>query len=116
MDRKAIKRLKSHISNGELYVGVGDNQWFFHSPTRLMEVFWVSARHKAQLSHSVERLVTNSLSLINDAFRESDVVRRFFLAMCNHPLQAGHALRQCASLGVLGRYIPECADVDSVIC
>ncbi len=101
--------------NGELYVGVGDNQWFFHSPTRLMEVFWVSARHKAQLSHSVERLVTNSLSLINDAFRESDVVRRFFLAMCNHPLQAGHALRQCASLGVLGRYIPEFADVDSVI-
>lgn len=101
--------------NGELYVGVGDNQWFFHSPTRLMEVFWVSARHKAPLSHSVERLVTSSLSLINDAFRESDVVRRFFLAMCNHPLQAGHALRQCAAVGVLGRYIPEFADVDSVI-
>ena len=103
------------IENGELYVGVGDTKWFSHSPTRLMEVFWICARHKVPLSHGVERMVTASLDLVNDAFRESDVVRRFFLAICNHPLQAGHALRQAASLGLLGRYIPEFADVDNVI-
>lgn len=101
--------------NGELYVGVGDPQWFLHSPTRLMEVFWVCARHRVPLSHSVERQITSSLDLINEAFRESDVVRRFFLAICNHPLRAGQSLRQAASLGVLGRYIPEFEDVDNVI-
>jgi [protein-PII] uridylyltransferase len=101
--------------NGELYVGVGDNKWFYHSPTRLMEIFWICARHKVPLSHTVERMITGSLELVNDAFRESDVVRRFFLAICNKPLEAGNTLRQAASLGLLGRYIPEFADVDNVI-
>lgn len=103
------------IENGELYVGAGDSQWFHHNPTRLMEVFWICARQNVPLSHSVERMVSASLDLVNDAFRENDVVRRFFLAMCNHPLRAGHSLRQAASLGLLGRYIPEFAKVDSVI-
>lgn len=103
------------VENGELYVGVEDSKWFHHNPTRLMEVFWLASRQNVVLSHPVERLVTSSLDLINDAFRESDVARRFFLAICNHPLKAGQTLRQLSTLGVLGRYIPEFAEVDNII-
>jgi len=103
------------VENGELYVGANDSQWFYHNPTRLMEVFWVSSRQRVPLSHRVERMVANSLGLINDAFRESDVVRRFFLAICNHPTRAAFALRQAASLGVLGKYIPEFDEVNNII-
>jgi len=103
------------VDNGELYLAVGDPKWFQHNPTRLMEVFWVSSRQRVPLSHQVERLIASSLDLVNDSFRESDVVRRFFLAICNHPTRAAVTLRQAASLGVLGRYIPEFAEVDSII-
>ncbi|GMU92980.1 MAG: bifunctional uridylyltransferase/uridylyl-removing enzyme [Candidatus Hydrogenedentota bacterium] len=103
------------IENGELYVGAGDERWFTHSPTRLMEVFWLCARHMVPLSRPVELLVRANLDLINDAFRGNDVVRRFFIAICNRPLQAGHALRQAAALGVLGRYLPEFRDVENII-
>ncbi|MFA6241652.1 MAG: [protein-PII] uridylyltransferase [Candidatus Hydrogenedentales bacterium] len=103
------------IENDEIYVGVGDRNWFTHNPARLMEVFWLCARHRAPLSRSSERLVAENLHLVNDTFRSNDVVRRFFLAICNKPLSAGFALRQAASLGLLDKYLPEFAAIQNVI-
>ncbi|MBX7257074.1 MAG: [protein-PII] uridylyltransferase [Candidatus Hydrogenedentes bacterium] len=103
------------IENNEIYVGVGDKNWFAHTPSRLMEVFWICARHRAPLSRNSERLVADNLHLVNDAFRSNDVVRRFFLAICNKPLTAGFALRQASSIGLLDAYLPEFASVQKVI-
>ena len=103
------------IENGEIYFGVGDRNWFTHNPSRLMEVFWLCARHLAPLSRSSERLVADNLRLVNDTFRSNDVVRRFFLAICNKPLAAGFALRQASSIGLLSAYLPEFAAVQTVI-
>jgi [protein-PII] uridylyltransferase len=103
------------IENGELYVGAGDPQWFAHNPARLMEVFWLCARHLVPLSRPSEVLVAENLHLVNETFQANNIVRRFFTALCNRPLRAGHALRQAASCGLLGRYIPEFAAVHDVI-
>ncbi|MCC6486692.1 MAG: HD domain-containing protein, partial [Candidatus Hydrogenedentes bacterium] len=103
------------IENGELYVGAGDPNWFGHNPARLMEVFWLCARHMVPLSRSSELLVAESLHLVTDTFRGNNIVRRFFTAICNRPYQAGHAFRQASSCGLLGRYLPEFAAVQEVI-
>lgn len=110
--------------DGELYVGMGDERWFEENPARLMAVFWECARRSAAhrspargivLSHPAERLVEQSLHLVGKAFQSSDLVRRFFLAICNRPYQAGPALRQAAQTGLLGLYIPEFAAIQGVI-
>lgn len=103
------------IGDGQLYAGGGDPNWFAHNPARLMEVFWRCARHMVSLSRPADRLVAANLHLVNDSFRSSDLVRRFFIAICNRPLQAGHALRQAARCGFLGRYLPEFEAVQDVI-
>ena len=103
------------IENDELYVGAGDPKWFAHNPARLMEVFWLCARHLVPLSRPSELLVAENLHLVNETFQANNIVRRFFTALCNRPLRAGHALRQAASCGLLGRYIPEFEAVHEVI-
>lgn len=100
------------VQDGQLFVGIDDPNWFAHTPSRLMEVFWHCARHGAELSRYSERLLADSLGLVNDTFRSNDMVCRFFIAICNHPLQAGRVLRQMAACGLLGRYLPEFAEIE----
>ncbi|MBN2308164.1 MAG: HD domain-containing protein, partial [Candidatus Hydrogenedentes bacterium] len=69
----------------------------------------------AQLSRPTERIIAENLHRVGDAFRSSDLVRRYFIAICNQPLRAGHALRQAAHVGLLGRYLPEFAAVSGLI-
>ncbi|MCP4641048.1 MAG: [protein-PII] uridylyltransferase [bacterium] len=103
------------IRGAELFAGLGDPDYFKHNPPRLMELFWRCARDKVHLSRSTERSVTENLSLVNETFRSSEPVRRYLIALCNHPLEAGHALRQAAHVGFLGRYLPEYAAVTGMI-
>jgi len=103
------------VRDGLLYVGGGDPYWFAHNPARLMETFWQCARHMAALSRPTERLVRANLHLVNPTFCSSDLVRRFFVAICNRPLQAGHALRQASRCGFLTRYLPEFSEIENLI-
>ncbi|HOD50071.1 MAG TPA: [protein-PII] uridylyltransferase [Candidatus Hydrogenedentes bacterium] len=103
------------VREGALYVGGGDPYWYAHNPARLMETFWQCARHMATLSRPAERLVRANLHLVNAAFCSSDLVRRFFVAICNRPMQAGHALRQAARCGFLARYLPEFGEIENMI-
>jgi [protein-PII] uridylyltransferase len=103
------------VEEGELYAGLSDPQWFEENPARLMSVFWECARRGVILSHPSEQLIEKNLDLANDAFRSSDLVRRFFVAICKRPMQAGRALRQAANTGLLGRYLPEFAAVQDIV-
>ncbi|MBI5092352.1 MAG: [protein-PII] uridylyltransferase [Candidatus Hydrogenedentes bacterium] len=103
------------IEDGEIYAGLGDENWFAEQPARVMEVFWECARHMAVLSRPTERMVTANLALVGPTFQSNDLVRRFFTAICNRPFQAGHALRQAANVGLLGRYLPEFAAIQGII-
>lgn len=115
-DSRLPARAQIVVRDGQLYAGVDDPNWFAEQPSRLMEVFWECARHNAPLSRDTERSVISNLHLVNDAFRQSDPVRRLFTAICNRPLHAGFALRQAANVGLLGRYLPEFAEIQGTIC
>ena len=108
---------RSHLSvyHGQLCVDPSDKNWFVENPTRLMEIFWESARRTVPLSAATAHWVTGSLHLVNDEFRTSDVVRRYFMAICNRPLQAGTALREVSRTGLLGAYLPEYAAVQGIL-
>lgn len=103
------------IRDRELYVGLNDSGWFAHYPPRLMQVFWLCALRRVNLSRSTERLVKANLHIVGAAFRENEVIRRLFVAICNMPFEAGHALRQAAHTGFLAAYLPEFGAVTSVI-
>ncbi|NIA12898.1 MAG: [protein-PII] uridylyltransferase [Nitrospiraceae bacterium] len=109
-------RFQIVVKNGQIAMGHNDSHWFEEQPSRLMEVFWECARHKAPLSRAVERAVGESLDLVNGTFRSSDLVRRYFVAICSRPMAAGFAMRQAAQAGLLGRYLPEFEDIRGIIC
>lgn len=103
------------VRRGVLRIGPPDPQWFAENPPRLMEIFWECGRRKARLDHDSREAVKRNLSIVGESFRTNDLVRRFFVALCGRPLQAGPALRQAAETGLLGAYIPEFSDVDGVV-
>ena len=101
--------------NGQIFAGMEDEHWFDENHARLMELFWVCSRHGLPVSPATEQRVHESLHLVNDEFRESAVVRRFFLGICKRPFQAGFALRQAANAGLLSAYLPEFAEVSGIV-
>lgn len=103
------------LAGGEVHAGLHDPHWFAQAPARLMEVFWKSASQGVPLSYETERRIRHNLGLVGDTFRSSDVVRRLFTALCNHPTTAGSTLRQMAQTGLLGRYIPEFGAIEGII-
>ncbi len=103
------------VHKGQLYAGMEDDHWFKENPARLMELFWVCARRGLPLSPVTEQRVLERLALVNDEFRESSVVRRFFVGICKRSFHAGFALRQAASSGVLGAYLPEFMAVSGIV-
>nr|AUN36976.1 protein-PII uridylyltransferase [uncultured bacterium] len=103
------------VRDGRIYAGANDPNWFAESPPRVMEVFWASVRRNLPISSATERTIREHLYLVNDAFRASDVVLRFFLAICRRPMQAGGTLRQMSATGLLGAYLPEFAAVGGIV-
>jgi len=110
-DRKALV-----VRHGQLAAAHDDAHWFAEQPPRLMEVFWECARRQAPLGRPLEQAVVGNLHLVTETFRSNDLVRRFFLAVCNRPSQAGFALRQAFHAGLLARYLPEFAAIQGLIC
>jgi [protein-PII] uridylyltransferase len=96
-----------YVSGGLLQLPDEGEGWFAHNPVRLMEACWNCARHNVSLSRPAELSIRENLTLVNDEFRQNNIVRRFFMATCNRPLVAGKALRQAARCGLLGAYLPE---------
>ncbi len=103
------------VVNGELCAGTNDVHWFEESPSRLMSVIWESARRGIPLSPDTQDRLTANLHLVGETFCANDLVRRFFLAICNRPETAGMALRQAAHTGLLERYLPEFGAVRDII-
>jgi [protein-PII] uridylyltransferase len=112
---KTSSPVDASILDGELFAGWDDENWFAEHPARMMEVYWKCARHHVSLNHDTERHITRNLHLAGDAFRTSEVVRRFFVAICNHPIDAGRILRQMADSGVLANYLPEWKGIQGII-
>ena len=115
VERTAPSRSQLTVYRGELCLISQDKQWFAENPVRLMEIIWQSQRRRVPLSRITESWVRDNLNLVGYAFRSSDTVRRYFVAICSRPLLAGQALRQAANTGLLAAYIPEFAAVQGII-
>ncbi len=108
-------RSRLTVYRGQLSAGTLERNWFAENPARLMQVLWECTRRRVSLSYDMHSWITDNLSLVNDAFRASDVVRRYFVAICSRMLQAGEVLRQASSTGLLGAYLPEFEAVRGII-
>lgn len=114
-DRAGPSRSQITVYRGQLCARTMDGKWFAENPARLMELIWECARRRVPLSYATECWVTDNLFLIGDTFRSSDVVRRYFVAICSKPLEAGRALRQAAKTGLLGAYLPEFQAIQGIV-
>ncbi|MBI2424088.1 MAG: [protein-PII] uridylyltransferase [Candidatus Hydrogenedentes bacterium] len=103
------------VIQGAIYAGHRDANWFQESPARLMEVFWASVRRKHPVSAETLQRIREQLHLAGPTFRGSELVRRFFVAICSRPVQAGDALRQMAECGLLGAYLPEFQAIHGIV-
>ncbi len=103
------------LYRGELCVEPTDKNWFAENPSRLMEVIWECARRAVPLSPATARWIGESLHLVNEEFRKSDVVRQYFMAIARCPLQAGYALREASKTGLLAAYLPEFRAVSGIV-
>ena len=110
-----VDRSGFRVVADKLTIGLHDPHWFAENPARLMELFWECARRNRPLSPGTLSQVKNNLHLVNEAFRSNDVVRRFFVALCNRPQRAGFVLREAASSGLLAAYIPEFAAIQGMM-
>jgi len=114
-ERAGPSRSRFTVYRGQLCAANMDDKWFAENPARLMEIVWECARRRAPLSYATQRWVKDSLSHVTYAFRSSPVVRRYFVAICSRPLQAGMALREAAKTELLNAYIPEFAAIYGII-
>lgn len=103
------------VVDGEIVGTFVDDHWFEESSARLMAVFHEMVRRSAPLSVQLRDRVQENVDLIGDSFREHPLVRRFFIAVCSRPLEAGRALREMAETGVLERYLPEFRAVKDIV-
>ena len=98
---------KFSVYQNQLCVDPSDKNWFAENPPRLMEVIWECARRATPLSLSTAHWLNRNTHLVNEEFQQSDAVRRYFMAICHRPQQAGLALREAARTGLLSAYLPE---------
>jgi [protein-PII] uridylyltransferase len=80
---------------------------FAAEPSRLMKVFWHLHRLGCDLSLDLERVVEESLDLVDEEFQTSPAVLELFLDVCRNWGRVAVTLSAMHELGLLGRYLPE---------
>ncbi len=94
------------IRNG--YIEARNDNVFSVDPSAILEVFLLSARNDAinGIAAPTIRLLRNSLDLIDDAFRVSEINKKMFIDLLRSPYKLTRQLKRMVRYGVLGRYIP----------
>ncbi len=94
------------IRNG--YIEARNDNVFKVDPSALLEIFLLSARNDTIIGIAAPtiRLLRNSLHLIDDGFRASDINKRMFIDLLRSPYKLTRQLKRMLRYGVLGRYIP----------
>ncbi|MGQ0428751.1 MAG: [protein-PII] uridylyltransferase [Gammaproteobacteria bacterium] len=90
------------------YLEVTSPDAFARSPSGLLELFLVLQQNPRLrgVRANTMRLVTESLWLIDEEFRQNPRHHRLFLEILRAPTGVTHELRRMNLYGVLGRYIP----------
>ena len=100
--------LSRHFQERDDYLEVSGEDVFVRNPSALLELFLVlqqNPRLQGVRANTI-RLVTQSLWLIDEEFRQNPRNHRLFLEILKAPAGVTHELRRMNLYGVLGRYIP----------
>ncbi len=81
---------------------------FLETPSAILEVFRLFQIHKNLVgpSDNLIQLIIDSLSVIDDEFRENSENRELFIAILQDAKLNNREVRRMAQLGVLGKYLP----------
>lgn len=93
------------VADGRL--NVRDTGVFAQDPVNILRLFHEAARLDARIHPIAQRLVTQSLDLIDDALRANPVANALFLDMLTDPEHGEWLLRLLNETDVLGRFVPE---------
>ncbi|KAA1188359.1 [protein-PII] uridylyltransferase [Pseudohalioglobus sediminis] len=90
------------------YIEARNDNVFKIDPSAILEVFLLSARNDAinGIAAPTIRLLRNSLHLIDDNFRASEINKRMFIDLLRSPYKLTRQLKRMVRYGVMGRYIP----------
>ncbi len=103
------------LYNGYLSPRKDDTNWFAENPVRIMELFWEVSRRKVPVGHTIQHWIQQSLHVINDNFRNNEIVNKYLLSICGKPFSAGFTFREMEKLGVLSKYLPEFGDIQGIV-
>ena len=100
--------LSRQFQERDEYLEVTGDDVFTRQPSALLELFLVLQQNPRLrgVRASTIRLVSQSLWLIDEEFRQNPRHHRLFLEILRAPAGVTHELRRMNLYGVLGRYIP----------
>ncbi|RYC09936.1 [protein-PII] uridylyltransferase [Ciceribacter ferrooxidans] len=96
-------------------IALADKDVFKRDPISIMRFFHVADINGLEFHPDALKIVTRSLSLIDNDFRENEEANRLFLSMLTARRQPGQILRRMNESGVLGRFIPEFGKIVSMM-
>lgn len=96
-------------------IALADKDVFRRDPISIMRFFHVVDINGLEFHPDALKIVTRSLSLIDNDFRENEEANRLFLSMLTSRRQPGQILRRMNESGVLGRFIPEFGKIVSMM-
>lgn len=88
---------------------------FKRDPISIMRLFHVADLNGLEFHPDALKGVTRSLSLIDNAFRESEEANRLFFSMLTSKRDPALILRRMNEAGVLGRFLPEFGKIVSMM-
>ena len=96
-----------HVRNG--YIEASSSDLFSRHPQALLEVFLLCSTHEQIIGVAAPtiRLIRDSRSLIDDAFRADKHNKNTFLQILRSPHELTTQLRRMTRYGILGDYLPE---------
>ena len=81
--------------------------YFREEPVRLLRIFALAQSKNMRLGEQAQRIIRQSLHLIDTDFRRSGEARALFAVMIRRRQRVAATLRLMHELGVLGAYLPE---------
>lgn len=111
--KEEIIEINSRFQVRNQYIEVTNDQVFNRSPSALMEIFvlWAQTPDIKGIRASTIRLILDSRSKIDGAFRQDLRNITFFMELLRSPQGVYHGLLKMNQYGVLGLYLPEFGQV-----
>lgn len=112
--RAALRKSSDfRIENGRLNIIHKDT--FKRDPVNLIRIFTIANRYNTMLHPSALREIRRSLRLIDQDLRESPRANEHFIELLTSKNAPEKTLRNMSESGVLGRFIPEFGQINSMM-